>query len=484
MMLNPDDHSIAEAILVRAHVTGSRPALSTPSGTVSGNELAVVTHGIAEILRHTLPGSGRPVLIVMGGDPNTVAALLACDLAGRTAVLLHAASTAEQIRSAAVASGAELLLQEDGAPILVGTPIERTSDAYGLCWTDLSLDDALSLSTYPRTESTGFLCHQTSGTMAGSKLALRTRSAARTEIDVLRRMLSVTEDDVVLCCSSVSHSYGCIGGLLTPLLAGATVILARDPEEILTALSESVPSIVFGLGPMYAELVNHRDDLGNRLRNVRFAFSAGASLPPGLFERFRARFAVPIRQDYGTSETGTISLDLASIPQPQCVGQPLPHVNIRLEPPARIPLEPGEEGEILVQSRALACGYLVDGHLTPCADTSGWYRTQDAGSWARGGLCVGRRLRPLFSINGELVNLDQVERAIEEIPGVVEVVVAPGTDAGHPTLVAGVRSHTLTGNEIRTLCIHRLPRNWVPDRITVYESLPRSPAGKILNRYL
>jgi long-chain acyl-CoA synthetase len=399
-------------------------------------------------------------------------------------VLLHPTATEGEIRSAAHASSAKLLLRSNQSPQYLDVVGEGPEVAHGLNWTDLSPAKSMGREEHSQPHQAGFLCHQTSGTLGSSKLALRTRLAVRTEMDILCRTLKLTEHDVVLCGSAVSHSYGCIGGLLTPLLAGATVILTRTPAETRTALSDALPSIVFGLGPSYAELVDGRPALGDHLRGVRFAFSAGAPLPEGLFKRFLARFGVPIRQDYGTSETGTISLDLAGTPESRCVGETLPHMDVRLKPPVGIPLEPGEEGEIVVRSPALARGYLVAGRLSPCTDELGWYHTQDAGSWVGASLCVNRRLRALPSINGELVNLDRVERAIGEMPGVVEVVISPETDAGRFILVAGVATRERTLDEIQNWCVQRLPRNWVPGRISVFERLPRTPAGKILRKYL
>jgi long-chain acyl-CoA synthetase len=479
-----NDNSIARAILIRSQERGSHLALTTSFGSLTGAELVSAVGAIAHELRRRYPGANLPVIIVMTGDPHTVAALLALDLVGRTAVLLHPAATEVEIRSAAQASSAELLLQSNQSPRHLDVAGDGPDDAHGLHWTDLS-SGASTGSDDPRLlRQAGFLCHQTSGTVGTSKLALRSRLAVRTEMDALSLALKLTEDDVVLCGSAVSHSYGCVGGLLTPLLAGASVILARTSAETQTALSDSLPSIIFGLGPSYAELVDARAELGDHLRGVRFAFSAGARLPEGLFKRFLARFGVPIRQDYGTSETGTISLDLAGTPEPDCMGQILPHMDVRLKPPEGIPLEPGEEGEILVRSPALASGYLVSGGLSPCTDELGWYHTQDAGSWVGTSLNVNRRLRALPSIDGELINLDRVERAIQEMPGVVEVVISPETDAGRSILVAGVATRECTLEEIRNWCVQRLPRNWVPDRISVFERLPRTPAGKILRKYL
>lgn len=483
-MRSAGDESIADAILTRARETGSRLALRTSFGSWTGTELVDATIRTAQILRHRYAGIGSPVLILMDGDPYCVAAFLAVDLVGRTAVLLHPSSTGEEMRSAAASTCAQLLLQSKHAPVCRNILGEQIEEIEGLIWTSLSPDEAGLPEAAERQRPPGFLCQQTSGTMGRSKLALRTRSAVRIEMDVLQRSLLLTAGDGVLCSSAVSHSYGCIGGLLTPLLAGAAVILARTPEETRAVLLETEPSIVYGLGPTYVGVINGPENLDEHLKKVRFAFSAGAPLLAGLFQQFKERFAVPIRQNYGTSESGTISLDLSPMPQPPGVGHPLQHMETRLRPPADIPLEPGEAGEILVRSRALARGYLVGGRVTPCTDDWGWYATQDAGSWVDDSLCIMRRLRPLPFINGEPVNLEHVERVIRAMPGVVEVVVWPGTDEGRSVLVAGVATHVRTAEEVQTWTRQRLPHSWVPDRVTVFERLPRSPAGKILNQYL
>lgn len=483
--LHTRETSTAGAILAQVEKTRSGCVLSTPFGACSGHQLVTTASAIADDLLQRYPGVDAPLVIVMAGDPWTIAALLGAELVGRTAVLVHSSSTMEEIRLAASASRAELLLQHAGTAIPAGADRDSMHIRHGLSWTELSM---VVVSTargrISRQVPEGFLCQQTSGTIGTSKLALRTSSAVLAEMEALRRVLTMTEHDVVLCASAVSHSYGCIGALLTPLLAGASVRIARTIEEVCAGLMECEPSIVFGLGPVYAQLADGPDDLSHSLRKVRFAFSAGAPLANDVFERFNTRFGVPIRQDYGTTETGTISLELGLTDRSDNVGEPLPHIDVQLRVPAAIPLEPGEEGEILVRSPALAGGYLVDGELVPCVDEWGYYSTQDAGSWMAHRLRVHRRLRALPFIHGELVNLDSVQRTLEAMPGVLEAVVSPTTRRGPTMLVATVATLSLTIEDVQAWCSPRLPKNWWPDQIVICERLPRSPSGKILNRYL
>jgi long-chain acyl-CoA synthetase len=484
-VLDSSDETAWTAIIAQAERSHAHGVLATPFGTVTHEDLIGTALDIAASLRQYYPGAVSSLIIVMAGDPSTVAALLAAGLVGRTAVLLPASSTAHDIWRVSVASRAELVLQYAGAPVRIEEQVAVVESHLGLSWTDLptgaapTAHERIGLRT-----PTGFLCHRTSGTSGSSRLAVRSGTAVLVEMESLRHALGMTDADVILCGSAVSHSYGCVGGLLTPLLAGASLRIARSPTEALAAMGECEPSILFGLGPMYAQWAEGTHDVKRALRDVRLAFSAGAALPAGLFEQFQRRFGVPIRQDYGTSETGTISLDLEPTPEPGTVGTPLRHVEVRLLPPAGIPLKFQEAGEIGVRSPAMAAGYFSAGTLVPCVDDQGWYGTRDAGSWVDGRLRLHRRLREFPSINGELVDLDLVDRAIAAMPGVSEVVVSAEVQNGRTRLVAMVATSDLTVTDLLTRCSQHLPKNWVPDHFVICDRLPRSPAGKILNKYV
>ncbi|HEX6506052.1 MAG TPA: fatty acid--CoA ligase family protein, partial [Chloroflexota bacterium] len=335
----------------------------------------------------------------------------------------------------------------------------------------------------PEPASSAFLCQQTSGSMGASKLALRTRDAVLLEISSLCDALALRSADVVMTASSVAHSYGCVGGLLAPLVAGASVVLTVGSrvESDLTATS---PTILFGLGATYQALLAGRREPARGLTRIRLAFSAGAPLPDGLYQSFKERFDVQIRQDYGATEVGTISMDLESPAAPDTVGQVLPHIELDVLPPDVIALRGGERGEILVRSRAMAMGYLVDGRMVACTDAEGWYHTRDAGSFAGRSLVLGRRLREPIQVNGGPLDLEVVENEIRLLSGVLEVVAAPESSRDGLGLAAFVVAPTLSEPDIQRWCSDHLPEAHRPKRIVLLRELPRSPAGKILQKYL
>jgi acyl-CoA synthetase (AMP-forming)/AMP-acid ligase II len=190
-----------------------------------------------------------------------------------------------------------------------------------------------------------------------------------------------------------------------------------------------------------------------------------------------------IRQDYGATEVGTISLDTRGEPDPRSVGVPLPHMEVEMRPERR---DRGPEAyrEVLVRSPATAAGYVDGGRLVPCVDRDGWYHTGDAGEWKGSALTLGGRLREQVVVDGRPIDLDRVEAVIRTCPGVEDVVVTTEGEGGSTTLVATVVAPSADGVELERWCARALPPHEAPARIVLRRELPRSPAGKVLGKYL
>ena len=80
---------------------------------------------------------------------------------------------------------------------------------------------------------------------------------------------------------------------------------------------------------------------------------------------------------------------------------------------------------------------------------------------------------------------ETVENAIQALPGVRDVVALGIHDAQRrPAIKAVVVAPGLEMREIEDWCRRQLPPEQQPAVLELREELPRSPAGKILQKYL
>lgn len=120
------------------------------------------------------------------------------------------------------------------------------------------------------------------------------------------------------------------------------------------------------------------------------------------------------------------------------VGVPLPNISIRIVDGSGAPVRPGEQGELWVGGRGLARGYLNCPELTskrfvpdPAdADGGRQYRTGDLARYLPDGnieLCG--RIDRQVKLHGYRIELDELEGALREQPGVEDAVVLARADA-------------------------------------------------------
>jgi acyl-coenzyme A synthetase/AMP-(fatty) acid ligase len=459
-------------------------ALVTVQGMCSYRSLAEQGARIQHELDAHLPIS-EPFALVMGATVGCVAALLAALQSSRAVVLLPATLSPTESGMVLAESRVSLLVQPTGGQTALTVP-ER--------WHAAAAVDTLSFARGPGLPAgdgplmgmgTGaLLCQLTSGSTGTSRLAVRALAGVETEVAAVVHHLALSADDTILVTSSLTHSYALCGGVFGALRSGARLVAAANSDETVALARATQPTVIFGLAASYLALMAADDRTA--LARTRLALSAGAPLPDGLFERFLAWCGLPIRQDYGTTEVGTITLDLGEPATPATVGRPLRHVTARLAPPLQARLRADEEGEIVVRSEAAARWYLERGQAIPCVDRDGWYRTGDAGSWdGDGRLLLGRRLRPPVITAAGTVDLDAVEQVVLTLPGVEEAVAVAAEDGqGNVRVRLVVVAPTVPVETLRRWCTARLAPQEVPTLIAKRDALPRSPAGKILSKYL
>ena len=90
------------------------------------------------------------------------------------------------------------------------------------------------------------------------------------------------------------------------------------------------------------------------LSALRLCFSAASALPAETFTAFHQRFGVPVRQLYGLTEAGAVTVNADGDPweTARTVGRPLPGVELEILDPAACRVGHGRIGEVAVRSPA------------------------------------------------------------------------------------------------------------------------------------
>lgn len=204
--------------------------------------------------------------------------------------------------------------------------------------------------------------------------------------------------------------------------------------------------------------------------------------------RFRERFDVPLRQCYGTTETGTIALDAASAAgvRSDTAGRPMPGVAVRIGDDPRVLLPAGTAGRICLSTPE----YMMDGYgfpprLEPPEMIDGWWGTPDMGTLdADGHLTVSGRVDDCFRTDaGRIVSPASVAAALDGYPGVIETAVVPLAGSTGPVLRILVESdRQMSATDLRWHLSRSLPAWSQPRIIETTDAIPRLSSGRIDRR--
>jgi len=238
--------------------------------------------------------------------------------------------------------------------------------------------------------------------------------------------VSLTKDDTILCAIPLFHSYGLGNCLLDALYVGATLVIldpaesdggeapfvnrcARLAELIRTEKVRFYPGVPY----QFSVLASLPEQFPIDFSGVRLCISSGDVLPSRTYGRFLARFGQPIRSLYGSTEAGSIAIDLSppDMLQTESVGRPLRNVAIEIR-----------EGEIWVKSPTLPPGgYDNRPALSTETFRDGFYKTGDLGALdADGRLRITGRKQSFVDIAGYKVDIAEVEEVLSHCPGVEE----------------------------------------------------------------
>jgi acyl-CoA synthetase (AMP-forming)/AMP-acid ligase II len=273
-------------------------------------------------------------------------------------------------------------------------------------------------------------------------------------------------------------------GLLSTLVAGATLLTEAEPEpaQTLEFLAREKATLFRGWPDQAARVAAHPSFADADLSALRDG-SLGAILPTGRRSVPGARANLfGMTESFGPYCGDRLDGDLPASKFGSC-GRPFTGVEVRIaDHDSGQSLSPDEQGEIWLRGPNLLrgiCGRLRDTIFT----ADGWYRTGDLGRLdADGYLWYSGRLDDMVKVKGATVYPSEVEAALRAIGDVRQVYVTDVPDSeGHPEVGALVITDA-SAESLRLAVRERISAFKVPTRWVVTSEpgvVPMLASGKV-----
>jgi long-chain acyl-CoA synthetase len=350
-----------------------------------------------------------------------------------------------------------------------------------------------------------FLHHYSSGSTGKSKQLYRTQQALFNEAHNFTQTAHITAADNIFCIVPLFHAHGLGNCLLAAMYTGATLVIleqlrqngfslnapfvsrcARVFELIAAERITVLPAVAY----IFDALATASDTSdASAMADIRLCFTAGNSLPLSIFNAFNDRFGIFIRQLYGCTEAGSVSINLATGKefQPTSAGKPIVNVDLIVvdEEMRRLPC--GSIGEIAFKSPALTCGYHDQPDSNRRVFKDGYFLTGDEGKIdEQGFLYITGRKKIFIDTGGYKIDPLEVEEVLNAHSSVAEAIVVgvPASSGGELIKAVIVPKEALKKHEIFTWCKSRLADFKIPRIIETRAEIPKNQLGKILRKDL
>ena len=458
----------------RAALDPHGPALADPSGSLTNGELLVGVLAVARRLDALGIGVGDVVALKLNNRIDFVVLLFAVWRVGATITPVNPSLTAVEVARQLDDSGARLLIveQEDTTPTS-GVTVLPVGDLYGATGTDPKphLDPAtLALLIY------------TSGTTGVPKGVMLDHANLDAMTAMGQQALEVGPDDRCLLILPLFHVNGIVVSILTPLLAGASVVIADrfNPNTFFQTIERERPTY------FSAVLAALPEEVLPDTSSVRFAVCGAAPASAELLTRFEERYGFPLVEGYGLSE-GTCASTINPVSGTRnagTVGIPVPGQELRIVDAGGQELPQGTVGEVVVRGPNVMRGYLGRPDDTAVVIIDGWLHTGDIGHLdADGYLTLVGRSKEMIIRGGENIYPKEIEDVLASHPSVLEAaVIGVPDETWGEVVVAFVQARpgsTIDLKELRARCSASLSGYKRPKSIHIVESLPKNAVGKL-----
>lgn len=470
----------------RATDNPAGPAIADSSQRLTNAELLDLVRAGAAHLAELGIGAGDVVALKLTNRVEFVVLLFAAWRLGATITPVNPALTDAEVARQLDDSGARLHVVEDGAHPVGGVPALSVSD--------LRREPVPEEPAPPVVDSALLaLLIYTSGTTGVPKGVMLDHANLDAMTAMGRDALEVGPEDRCLLILPLFHVNGIVVSILTPLLVGASVVIADrfSPHTFFDTIEKERPTFFSAVPTIYSMLAALPDDVRPDTSSVRFAVCGAAPASADLLARFEDRFGFPLIEGYGLSEA-TCGSTINPVGGPRkagTVGLPFPGQELRILGADGKPVPPGETGEVSVRGANVMRGYLGRPDDTAAVISDGWLSTGDLGRVdADGYLTIVGRSKEMIIRGGENIYPKEIEDVLAGDPTVLEVaVIGLPDERWGEVVVAFVQARSGATVDVTALmarCREQLSGYKRPTAIHVLDALPKNTVGKLDKRAL
>ncbi len=470
-----------------------RSGLAREFGLESGDRVAIAMRNLPEWLQAFMAIVGSPwIAVPINGWWTTDEIDYALRDSGARVVI------ADEARADRIAAGAHRDL-----PVVVARPTRELRDG------EIDFDRLISSGRAPRTLSLASprpddiaSILYTSGTMGRPKGAICTHRNVSNAIMGFHMSGAIgalrsgaggtTTQPAMLVAVPLFHVTGCHTIFLTSLLSGRKLVVMErwDADDAIRLIEEERISAFTGVPTMVWDMLRSEELAHRDTSSLRVIGNGGAPASAELSRRVEANFEGRPGHGYGMTETSGAGAQvngddhLAQLGSP---GRPPLVLEIEAFDESHRLLPRGESGELRMRGAVVTPGYWGNEEATKDAFVDGWFRSGDVGHLDdEGFLYIDGRSKDMVLRGGENVYCVEVERAMQELEAVLEVVVYGLPDDRLGEIVGATvyaRDAGLGADAIAQSLEGRIARFKIPQRVRIVgEPLPRLASGKFDKR--
>lgn len=339
----------------------------------------------------------------------------------------------------------------------------------------------------------------TTGRVKGVLLSHRNLISAISGVQVLEKTPvegEIEPHPVALCLLPLFHVFGFFM-LFRSISEGNTLVLMRkfDFQRMLGAVEKYRVTYIPVSPPLVVAMAKSELVAKYDLSSLQILGCGGAPLGKEVIDKFHLRFPnVEIIQGYGLTESSGAAS--RTVGPEECsnagsVGRLSENMEAKIvDPSSGEALPPGHKGELWLRGPGIMKGYVGDERAT--AETlhpEGWLKTGDLCYFDSDGfLYIVDRLKELIKYKAYQVPPAELEHLLQSHPEILDAAVIsyPDEEAGEIPLAYVVRKpeSNISATQVMDFIAKQVAPYKKIRRVSFVNTIPKSPAGKILRREL